>query len=279
MEKGPITLAGASAAAGLLPQIDPGEADPDFLRALREEQRSAHALLLAGEPAGAVRMSEGRKAFLSVYVLPAFRRRGLGRRAALLLESRLREAGAAAIVTSYPAENRSAAAFAEKLGYRRAFLSDRMVYSGPALPLDPVPVRPYRDGDYEEAHAFYAEAFHRMRVSTGSFPGSVPEPPSEAMRRHWADTAPERLVWMEGDDLAACAHLDGPEIGSVCVKPEFQGRGIGRKFVAYLVGRFLAQGYREVSLWCVEGNVRARRLYDSLGFREVCRCAFAEKKV
>lgn len=277
MEGPSLTLAGAALAAALLPRVDPKEAAPDFLRALRDGHKSARALLLNGEPVGAVQTVTGRNASLYVYILPDFRGRGLAGRAVSLLEAELRQAGAETAGTSYPAENRTAAAFAEKSGYRPRFRSDCMVCSGPALPPAPVPVRQYRDEDYSEAHAFYAEAFHRMRVSTGNFPDSVPESPSEAMRRYWAETAADRLVWVEDGALAAYAHLEGPEIGSVSVRPEMQGRGIGRKFVTYLISRLLSEGHREVSLWCVEGNVPARRLYDSLGFRETYRAAFARK--
>ena len=44
--------------------------------------------------------------------------------------------------------------------------------------------------------------------------------------------------------------------------------------------RYNAQkcGYKEVTLWCVVNNKKARNLYDSWGFKEVFVEAFAEKK-
>ena len=86
-------------------------------------------------------------------------------------------------------------------------------------------------------------------------------------------------MWQEGDELAAYVHLEPPEIASVAVKPALQGRGIGRRLVTYLVNDLLSRGHREVRLWCVVGNEPARRLYDSLGFRETVRTAYAEKTV
>ena len=276
MKGAALTLADASAAP-LLSRIDRREAEADFLHALGGGDGSVRALLLDGALAGAVQTVAGWQAFLYVYLLPEYRGRGLGRAAVSLLEAELRRGGAESIVTSYPAGNGEAAAFAEKLGYRRTFRSACMVYDGAPLPAEVVPVRRYRDEDYDEAHALYADAFHRMRLATGDFPNSVPRPPSEAERRFWAETAPDRLVWQEGGELAAYVHLEPPEIASVAVKPSLQGRGIGRRLMAYLVNRLLSQGHPEARLWCVVGNERARRLYDSLGFRETARSAFSEK--
>ena len=275
----PFTFADAAAAAAILPRIDRREAEADFLHDLAARDASIRALLLDGTPAGVVQTLRGRNAFLYVYLLPPFRGRGLGREAASLLEEELRRGGAETIVTAWPAENGRAAAFAEKLGWRRTFRSACMVYDGGPLSLGEVPVRQYQDGDYDEAHALYADAFYRMRLSVGDFPHPAPRLPSGEERRRWAETAADRLVWQEGDELAAYVHLEPPEIASVAVKPALQGRGIGRRLVTYLVNDLLSRGHREVRLWCVVGNEPARRLYDSLGFRETVRTAYAEKTV
>ena len=38
-------------------------------------------------------------------------------------------------------------------------------------------------------------------------------------------------------------------------------------------------GIKEPCLWCVVGNKKARKLYDSLGFKEVRVTAYPEKKI
>ena len=58
-----------------------------------------------------------------------------------------------------------------------------------------------------------------------------------------------------------------------------EGKGLGRGFVRFLVNLILEKKTGAPSLWCVVGNNKARQLYDSLGFEEVSRQAFAFKKI
>jgi len=62
------------------------------------------------------------------------------------------------------------------------------------------------------------------------------------------------------------------------IKNEEQGKGHGRLLTEYATNIVIDRGYKEVTLWCVVNNKKARNLYDSLGFKEVFVEAFAEKK-
>jgi mycothiol synthase len=124
----------------------------------------------------------------------------------------------------------------------------------------------------------YAKAFHEMRVSVGDFPDSVIEQPSENMRKYWAKTANERLVYIQDGMIVAYAHIDGDEIGSVSVRYQYQGQGIGRNFVKYISNKILDEGNDAVSLYCVVGN-KARSLYDSLGFQKVYTAEYVTKSI
>ncbi|WP_344979567.1 GNAT family N-acetyltransferase [Streptosporangium fragile] len=57
--------------------------------------------------------------------------------------------------------------------------------------------------------------------------------------------------------------LLGAEIGGLFVAPEAQGRGVGRALVEHA-----AALHGEVTLEVFEGNTRARRFYDLMGFIE-----------
>ncbi|WP_346073506.1 GNAT family N-acetyltransferase [Saccharopolyspora thermophila] len=57
--------------------------------------------------------------------------------------------------------------------------------------------------------------------------------------------------------------LLGSEIGGLFVTPEEQGRGIGRTLVQHAVNL-----HGTVTLEVYEGNTRARRFYDRMGFTE-----------
>lgn len=247
-----VTVEKTENAARYLPMIRADEADAEFYRAAAENDGGFYRIQLDAETAG----------------LAAF----------ALLEQQLRDGGAKKIVTSYGSGDALAAAFAARCGFHKQFESDYMVYEGPGFPPEENHVREYRDEDYPAAHRMYAEAFHRMRLETGWFPDSVPEPPSERMRRYWAETAGERLVWEEDGRIAGYAHIDGNELGSISVHPEMQGKGIGRRFVKEVINRILAE-CEMVSLYCVVGNDKARSLYDSLGFLPVYRSDYAVKKL
>lgn len=199
--------------------------------------------------------------FFLVYILPAYRRQGLGTAAATALVPKLPEKG----MTAYRSSDPGAAAFAASLGFRRKYASACMVYTGAPFSDADADVRAYADADYPAAQALYAEAFHRMRVSVGDFPDSTVEQPSEEQRREWAETAETRLMLLHEGGIAGVAHIVENELGSVAVAPELQRRGLGRAFVKTLCNRILSAGHASVVLYCVEGN-GARRLYDALGF-------------
>ena len=61
------------------------------------------------------------------------------------------------------------------------------------------------------------------------------------------------------------------------VKPDCQGKGVGKAFVKYIVNMLLYTGYESISLYCVVGNNRARHLYDELGFSQVYCNNYAKK--
>lgn len=241
---------------------------------LLRQDPEALAVLCGDTTVGAALFAGGAEAFAVVYVLPAFRGRGLGAAAARALEERA--AGARRVLTVYHADDAGAAAFAGRLGYRRRFSSACMEYRGGAFPEPDIAVRAYRDGDYDSAHALYAEAFHRMRLSVGDFPDSVPEPPGQRMREAWAETADERLVLLRHGAVVGYAHIEGNELCSVAVAPAMQGQGLGRAFVQRICNGILSQGHESVVLYCVEGN-RARQMYDALGFTVRCVDVYAGK--
>lgn len=57
-------------------------------------------------------------------------------------------------------------------------------------------------------------------------------------------------------------------IGDVIVAPEGEGRGVGRALMAKSEGWAREQGYRWLTLTVFRQNVRARELYERLGYGE-----------
>ncbi|MCY4122274.1 MAG: GNAT family N-acetyltransferase [Acidobacteria bacterium] len=63
-------------------------------------------------------------------------------------------------------------------------------------------------------------------------------------------------------NAAACG-----EIASFYVLPSEWRRGTGRRLGGHALAEARARGFAEVMLWVLETNARARRFYESLGFR------------
>jgi ribosomal-protein-alanine N-acetyltransferase len=78
-----------------------------------------------------------------------------------------------------------------------------------------------------------------------------------------ADTVVGYLcLWVVADEV---------HVTNLAVHPARRGRGIGRLLLATLLVRHRALGARRALLEVRPGNVEARRLYGTLGFREVGR--------
>ncbi len=208
------------------------------------------------------------QAYLAVYVYPNFCRQSVGSFVAAYAENQLREFGAPTVRTSVRKNEGAAWAFAQSLHYSPYYTSACMQCTESPFLLDALPVRQYADEDYFTCQALYAKAFHEMRVRVGSFPDSVIARPSEKERDQWRKDAANRFVYLNNGEIVAFAHMDGNELSSVAVDVRFQGQGIGRRFVQYLCNEIYRRGFDTISLWCVIGN-DARKLYDSLGFKEM----------
>ena len=282
MEQAPVrglAIVKTDAAAFWLDLIDRAEAEPRFFDAASKNSEGLYAVCLADTVAGLALLEDDVHSFLYVYIFPGFRGRGCADLAVTALERRIKAEPLLCVSSSYRSDCAAAKRLAEKHGYVKKYASALMEYRGEGFPEPELPIRHYRDEDYPEAFAMYAEAFHVMRLGTGCFPDSAVRQPSEQERAYWAEHADDGYVYLSGKEIIGHARLDGNELGVVSIKISHQGKGYGRAFVRYLVNRILEKGEGRPVLWCVVGNRKARALYDSLGFQEICRNDFAVKKM
>lgn len=56
------------------------------------------------------------------------------------------------------------------------------------------------------------------------------------------------------------------EIVSIYLRPEYIGRGYGKKLMDAVIAELVELGYPAVFLWVLEENRRARRFYEKAGF-------------
>lgn len=252
------------------------ETSEEFLWALQNNPGTLTVVYMEGKLVAVVQIISGKKvSCLSIFVAPKYRCKGIGQAVAKFCENELQKESQK-IITNFHADNEVSKMFAKRLGYEREFSSAYMKHKDGKFEISELPVRLYVDEDYSKGHALYAEAFHEMRIRVGDFPGSVVEQPSEKNRKAWNVDADNRFTYEVNDEIAGHGHLVGNEIGSIAVKTDLQGNGIGKNFVKYLCNEIYNRGYKEVVLWCVVGN-NARKLYDSLGFREAYISEFSYK--
>ncbi len=262
-----------------LESVDRDETGEEAFEWLEENGEEIHAIRANDMVVGLAIIVDDVEGFLYVYIFPAQRNKGYGKLAVDAAEQRMKDASAEDVETIWNHGDEHAKRFAERNGYRMTYASAMMAYRGEPFPEEELPIRQYRDEDYPEAFALSADAFQTMRLSTGWFPDSVTAQPSEASRKGWANAAEEEYVYVLGGEIVGYARLAETKIDSVSIKIPHQGKGLGRKFVTYLTNRILEKGEGEPVLWCVVGNDKARALYDSLGYEEVCRNDFAVKKL
>lgn len=254
------------------------ETSEEFLWVEQNEPRKLTVVYMKDKLVAVALIIPGKRlSSLNVFVAPKYRHKGIGQAVVQYGEDKLNKEGSK-IVTSFHADKEVSKRFARNLGYEREFSSAYMKHTEGRFLIGEFPIRLYRDEDYLESHALYAEAFHEMRVKVGDFPDSRVEKPSEKNRQGWNLDGANRFTYVENGEIAAHGHLEGNEIGSVSVRIDLQGRGIGKNFVMYLCNEIYNRGYKEVVLWCVIGN-DARKLYESLGFREVYTAEFASKNI
>ena len=61
---------------------------------------------------------------------------------------------------------------------------------------------------------------------------------------------------------------DAGEVISIYLLPDYIGKGYGRKLLETVLGELKLQGFKEVFLWVLEDNLRARRFYEHIGFTD-----------
>lgn len=252
-------------------------AGAEMLNTLESSPRDLIAALLDDKLIALANIGEPEEqSFLSVFVDPRYRGQSIGSTLVKHLEEELKASGTRRILSRFRSDNEIARSFARKHGYIQYFSSVLMERTGEPFQIEPLPVRMYADDDYYACQALSAKAFHEMRVRVGCFPDSVIAQPSESNRKSWLEDAKNAYVYTENGEIVARGLLSGNEIEGISVRADYQGRGIGKKFIMFLCNEILWRGYDTVKLWCVVGNY-ARHIYESLGFTEEYTAEFPRK--
>ena len=272
-----IELRKAEKPSQYLSRITRVDTEADFYVELEEDSEDVYEIVAGGEVVGLAYIDDDEEAFVYVFIFKEHRGKGYSYPAALAAEKAIKASPVRSIQTGYDANNALAKKLAEKCGYAPQFASAIMRYGGAKLEEKALPIRAYRDEDFTSAYTLTDEAFHRMHLETGLFPDSKLTPPTDKERKFWSDTAAERFVYEKDGEIVACGRICKDALSFVAVDSARRGEGFGRGMVTFLTNRLIEKNGGEPRLWCVVGNDRARKLYESLGYRETDRAEYSKK--
>jgi ribosomal protein S18 acetylase RimI-like enzyme len=112
-------------------------------------------------------------------------------------------------------------------------------------------------------------AYRQYNVRIGKPPGP--------MLDDYAARVSEDAVWVLQDGPAIAGILvllSAPEyllLDNIAIAPERQGRGMGRRLLAFAESEALRRGYREIRLYTHQTMIENQRLYASIGYEETGR--------
>jgi len=104
----------------------------------------------------------------------------------------------------------------------------------------------------------------------------IGKPPGPMLDDYFARVS-EDAVWVLQDGPAIAGILvllSAPEyllLDNIAIAPERQGRGLGRRLLAFAESEALRRGYREIRLYTHETMMENQRLYTSIGYEETGR--------
>jgi mycothiol synthase len=217
--------------------------------------------------------------FKFTLVAPPFRRRGIGRQLIELAERMERRRGRPNVLMGCLPDDHEAKAFLEASGFAfHSTLWDLNLHPaavvGPAVWPDGLEARDFdRNRDLATWVALFNRAFAEhatpLQIDASLVAAGMDDPSiDDADTLVIEDRATGELV---GFCATTPVRTDGAigekgEIWTIGVRPDRQGRGLGRQLLRWGVGRLASLGVREIGLSVNARNERALHLYEEEGF-------------
>lgn len=114
-----------------------------------------------------------------------------------------------------------------------------------------------------------------------AYKGIIPQDYLDSIPKgQWCSSldSPDRynLVMLDGDKIIGTSsycksrfenYRDWGEIISIYFLPEYMGKGYGKDLLEQAVQELKAMGFKQIFLWVLEDNHRARHFYEKCGFK------------
>jgi GNAT superfamily N-acetyltransferase len=215
---------------------------------------------------------------IRVYVNPAHRRRGVGRRLFEVGMERLKGSGRVTAKYRVDAGGGGGAFYAGR-GFRVWYGMDELIYRGGRRPdlagsapasAPTLDIRPYDDRHFEAYVRLVGDAFEPMRRSHDFRPHNVREMNSTPERRDYFLAHRDDIFLAFGEGvLVGEAAVEGDFIDEIGVAPGHQGQGYGRLLTLFCLDLLLRRGHPHPRTSVVVGNGPAWDMYYRLGFELV----------
>jgi len=211
------------------------------------------------------------QAQIFVYVLPEYRRRGIGTVLYNKAEKEARETGCRDIWSTYY-NKEDGDGFVNKIGAAQIKGNDFMKYDGGLLPEKDFFIRAYKSEDFERYAYINSRAWHDLRIKTGDTESKIIEPTEE--ERQKSKDNDNCYILEDGGQIAGFGNIDCDNAGNyhinaVCVDVELYNRGYGRALTVFLTNEILRRGKNAAYLTVEQGNINAKHIYETVGYKKL----------
>lgn len=164
-------------------------------------------------------------------------------------------------------------ALIKKYGYSQWFVLKKMIHDGRDLPKHDLEYRHYEDRDFDRYFKGLGEAFAPMRTAMDITPYNVCTSASVTKAQEERDSFLKEkdmmYVFFDQDHYVGAVTIAGAEIDDFYIVDAYQGKGYGRKIIEFSVNLARQMSKQPVFLTVVDWNVKAKKLYQSVGFNMV----------
>jgi ribosomal protein S18 acetylase RimI-like enzyme len=200
----------------------------------------------------------------TILVHPDFRWRGIGHRMARLVVRECQKCGVRRLLVVVPQESREGAEFARAMGTRHSHSEYTMDLNVTRIPSfettpDPVELRPAGTEDVPVMAAIVASANAEPAQEEEQALVRLMKDPSRTTYLATQDGRPVGVIQSAiSDERAFIVHF--------AVRPEMQGRGIGRQMLLAIIRGLLNSGSQWITIEVETQNRNALSLYQQCGF-------------
>ena len=279
MDNFDIKLARKDDLKEFIPLIDVEESGLEFINLIEDKDENLYLLKLDDKNIGIACIDiEDDEFYFYIYIFKEYRNKGYGTFMLKYIEDKFKNSSSKQLLGAYNMHCELSKHFLTKNGYSFSFGTTCMKFTGTKFEEPDLPIRQYKDEDFDEAFLVTSEALNLSRLRTGCFPDSKPDQPKEDSREKWKNTANDRFVIEMNGEIVGFSMIDEDELGIVTIKISHHNQGLGKKLVKYMTNLLIERGVNEPILWCLIGNDNARHIYKSLGYNEIIWEGYAEKK-